>query len=378
MSYRNTQLFLSVFAAVVVLCVCKEGRRPPIIRKVHHKPPHSMFSADPAPCPCITNGQQVIKDGFLSDEPAKGNLAMRGPIIKGLDVNGSEMYFPANYGNECQSWDQITDPVCKKKIPPAYCSTRWCFVAPECGKPDVQKTWRFPGSELYYSYEACGSFDAFSSYKCHNHDTLSGCIEDMKEDHYRAKGPRCEWSDEVNGKELAKSEQICQPERCRCTGDHLSLGDVDGKEELYGSTCGAWDRKKCNEWQHAPGAKMGIWCCQSWCYVDASCPSAAPSGEKPGLYYSYVACEDNIDQLQQCPWPQAVGWQGSPAVLSDKASAALDQPRNDPEKKKTVTSGWNIVLDLFEYPIAWGILIVITFLFLWCCFKMCCKTTQSS
>jgi len=375
MCHRVIHVFLSALASSLVT-VCRAGLRPPIVHKRHHKPHHSMFSADPAPCPCVTNGQPVIKDGLLSDEPAEGNIAMKGPIIKGLDNNGSEAYFPADYGNTCQSWDRITDPECNQELPPAYCSTRWCWVSSECGKPDTQKTWRFPGSELYYSYEACGSFDAFSSYKCHDHDKRSDCIEDVMEDRYISKGPRCEWTDEIKGKELAKGEQICQPNRCQCTGEYLPLAGDDVEKELYGSKCDSWDQKKCKEWQHEPGAKMGIWCCQSWCYVDASCPSAAPSVTKPELYYSYVACEDSPEQLKQCPWPQAIGWQGSPAVLSDPARKALADPKPVPEKKKTI-SGLKVLLDLFEYPVAWGILIVIIAAIIFCCFKFCWCRTQT-
>lgn len=354
---------------------CQAVHRPPIIGRLHHKPHHAMFSADPAPCPCVSNGQPVIKDGFLKDDAAKGNQAMSGPIIKGLDVNGSETYFPANYGNTCESWDQITDPVCKEKYPPAYCQTRWCFVAPECAKSDTQSTWRFPGSELYFSYEACGSFDATSSYKCHVHNTEFKCAQDVKESHYKAQGPRCEWLQEIKNKELPIQERLCQPERCRCTGDFLSTAGADEKEGLYGTKCAAWDRKKCEEWQNEPGAKMGIWCCQSWCYVDASCPSAAPSVDKPGLYYSYVACKDDLKELKQCPWQEATGWQGSPALLSDRARTALAERKPpEPPKKDSWTD------DVFpktwsDEPLYIGIIIACLILVLLICVIMycCCK-----
>lgn len=297
-----------------------------------------MFSADPAPCPCISNGQPVITDGFVSDK--EKSVAMKGPLIKGLDVNGNETYFPADYGNKCESWDQITDPVCKEKYPPAYCHTRWCFVAPECAKSDTQKTWRFPGSELYYSYEACGSFDAMSSYKCHDHEKQDECKEDVQEAHYRIPGPRCAWTEEINKEFLTKSEQMCQPERCQCNGEHNPNAGVDDKKSLYGVKCAAWDVKNCEEWQDKPGAKMGIWCCQSWCYVDASCPSATPSVDKPGLYYSYAACQDDLKKIQQCPWPEATGWQGSPVLLSDRTREALKEHPPKPKEKFWTDKMW--------------------------------------
>lgn len=355
---------------------CEGVHRPPIIRKLHHKPHHSMFSADPAQCPCIANGQPVVSDGFLADDPAKGNTAGKGPIIAGLDNNGSKVYYPANYGSSCEAWDQVTDPECKKKLPPAYCNTRWCFVDPQCQKPDTQKTWRFPGSELYYSYEACGSFDSYSSYKCLDHDSEEDCVADLKGDAYRNKGPRCEWNLATNS---AVTEDVCQPERCKCNGDFLSLMSADDKEELYGTKCSAWDQKKCEEWQHEPGAKMGVWCCQSWCYVDASCPSAQPSSNKPGLYYSYVACKDNLKDLQQCPWPAVIGWQGSPALLSDKARCALGSPKTPKKKSRSWSEWWNKLLNddktllWIGVPIACGVFVAVIAILLCCC----CKSNPS-
>jgi len=356
---------------------CEGVRRPPIIRKMnHHKPHHSMFSADPAQCPCISNGQTVVKDGFLADDSAKGNMAGSGEIIAGLDNNGSKVYYPANYGSSCHAWDTITDPECKKTLPPAYCSTRWCFVDPQCEKPDTQKTWRFPGSELYYSYEACGSFDPFSSYKCHKHDSRQECTTDLKGEAYRKNGPSCEWNVAANS---SHAEHVCQPERCKCNGDFLSVTEGDEKMGDYGSMCFSWDQKKCKEWQHEPGAKMGIWCCQSWCYVDASCPSAQVSVSKPGLYYSYVACKDNLNELQQCPWRETIGWQGSPALLSEPARKALKHPAK-PKKTQSWSEWWNSLFDEDKkllwiwIPIACAVFVAVIAILLCCC----CKSNPQS
>lgn len=359
---RVIHVFLGVLTGSL-LQHCQGVHRPPIVRRLHHKPHHAKFSADPAPCPCITNGQPVIQDGFLKDSPVKGNHAMSGPIIKGLDVNGSETYFPAEYGNRCESWDRITDPVCKKELPPAYCSTRWCFVAPECAKPDTQKTWRFPGSELYFSYEACGSFDSVSTYKCHDHSSESECVEDMQEAHYRTPGPRCAWTKKINDEKLPASEQMCQPDRCQCNGEHLPSAGVDEKKSLYGTHCDAWDRKNCETWQDHPDAKMGIWCCQSWCYVDSSCPSAAPSVDLPGLYWSYAACQDDLEEIKTCPWSEATGWQGSPALLSDETREAL--AKHEPKPKET---HWTDNVYLWVgIPLALIIVIGIIFALGYCC-----------
>lgn len=44
----------------------------------------------------------------------------------------------------------------------------------------------------------------------------------------------------------------------------------------YGNTCKAWEKDYCADmW---PGTNdPGGWCCEDWCYVNASCPTAVPS-----------------------------------------------------------------------------------------------------
>jgi len=73
-----------------------------------------------------------------------------------------------------------------------------------------------------------------------------------------------------------------------------------------------------------PDAKMGIWCCQNWCYVDASCPSAIPASVA-GFYWSYAACAESPTLLRSCPWKKPIGWQGSPVTLSDGARHVLSR-----------------------------------------------------
>lgn len=36
---------------------------------------------------------------------------------------------------------------------------------------------------------------------------------------------------------------------------------------------------------------IGDWCCDNWCYVDQSCPTAVASTLVPGLYYSSTGCD---------------------------------------------------------------------------------------
>lgn len=289
------------------------------MRHAHLHLPHPVrFSAYSSSCPCMSNLQPQLSDEEVADLMRSDVALPSGPIIKVVDKHGNTKYYPADYGNSCKAWDQVVDPKCDQKFPPARCSQRWCFVNSDCAKRDTHRSMVFYTSERYVSYEACGSFDAQQAYKCHSQHSGKSCSKVARDPTYPAGGQLCEWSTEVHGKALRKSKQVCHPERCRCTGQHVN----DNSDELYGSQCAPWDRKKCEEWQNVPDAKIGIWCCQSWCYVDASCPSAAPSST-PGLYWSYAACAEDPEFMQTCPWKEPIGWQGSPVTLSDEARHVL-------------------------------------------------------
>jgi len=127
-----------------------------------------------------------------------------------------------------------------------------------------------------------------------------------------------------------------RPAGCECIGKKKALELLTSVEtkhsvssfgEDYGSYCAAWedgacsasiDYNKCiNGPGHTCGNKKGchdlwpdynfntdqIWCCDSWCYVNATtCKEEDHEGLEvkkswlniDGLYYSYQACEDSI------------------------------------------------------------------------------------
>lgn len=307
-------------------CVARLLRSRPIIRAAHHRPAHSMFSADPQPCPCISHGQApAASDGMVIDGGAK---AHQGPVVK-AELNGRDIYLPVEFGSRCETWGELVHEDCKSKHPPAHCSQRWCFVDPGCAKPDTQEAPFFKGVELHMSYEACGSFDPGSTYKCFENRDSESCLGARRKDRYLQRDGMCEW--DAGNSTVAEPAGMCQPSRCTCSQEHL---DIKVNGDKYGSRCGAWDIEKCKEYESVPGAKVGLWCCQKWCYVDASCPSAQQSMENPSLYYTYTACEDSPEVLATCPWPQAVGWQGGDVILSPKARKALQS-----EDKKGAGAG---------------------------------------
>lgn len=355
-------------------CLGAPSQSHPIVKRFR-RPHHAMFSADPSPCPCTPNLQPQVSDDELA-RLRRSNVALPGgPIIAGVDEGGDTKYYPWDFGNSCKAWDKTIDAECDQKFPPARCSQRWCFVNPDCAKPDTHRVDFFPGSERYISYEACGSFDAQQAYVCHTHYSEKTCLKSSRDSTYTAGSRRCEWSRDVDDKALRRSKQVCQPEGCRCTGQHLGEKLPAGS---YGSQCGAWDRQKCEEWQNAPNAKMGIWCCQSWCYVDATCPSASPSST-PGLYWSYAACAEKAELIDTCPWKEPIGWQGSPATLSDGARRILIDGKKPSarkmEQEQKPALSMDSLFDNFSIIIAGS-----GFLFLLVCLVccICCRNNFSS
>lgn len=364
-------LLVSLYADYWRPCCGALRRLHPVVKKLH-RPHHAMFSADPSPCPCMSNLQSPLSDEEVSRLKRSGVALPPGPIISGVDRHGKTKYYPADYGNTCEAWDTKVDPACDQKFPPAQCTQRWCFVNPDCAKLDTHRSAVFPSSERYVSFEACGSFDAQQAYSCHTHFSEKSCSDASRGPKYPAGGNLCEWNKEIQGKTLRKSKQTCQPERCRCTGQHVGGKLRSGS---YGSQCGAWDREKCEEWQEVPNSKMGVWCCQSWCYVDASCPSASPSSTT-GLYWSYAACAEDPEMIRSCPWKEPIGWQGEPITLSDGARHILKNPARTEKKEEKLT--WSTESDLsmeFLYNLIVANVVLLLLCLICCC---CCCARKSS
>lgn len=247
------------------------------------------------PCECISSGLP-LKEG----DDGKPYIEYK----RGKGESKETLKFPAKYGEECKAWEEEADPKCKEEYPPAYCFEKWCYVDKRCKVKDVKKSLLFQEhGELYFSYANCGSLDAY---------TAMACME--KEHEGKCKEP-CAW----NG------EHGCQNKLCKCTGDnsHFSKQDLSFYGKDYGTMCSAWDEGSCDQWSSK--AKLGLWCCKSWCYVDEACPSAKKSSVKQSLFYSYHACPDDLEALQQCPHKDPVDFEGNPVPLSPTASETLSR-----------------------------------------------------
>ena len=110
---------------------------------------------------------------------------------------------------------------------------------------------------------------------------------------------------------------------CSCSGNNTQLiADAAGRArfgEDFGTTCAPWmampnSKQRCDRLFSAaprarphPGDELQVRdfdasCCKSFCLVDASCPSARPWAEFPGLYYSFDICADDKATRESCEW----------------------------------------------------------------------------
>merc|ERR1712039_551890 len=87
--------------------------------------------------------------------------------------------YPADYGSQCQPWPEPTQSACynasedqEPKVPQkllspqkGWCDDPWCYVDPcKCDAPDKAASVTFAHiNEMFYSYTACGSIDAFTA-----------------------------------------------------------------------------------------------------------------------------------------------------------------------------------------------------------------------
>lgn len=232
------------------------------------------------------------------------SVARNGSQVKATSGN----MYPETYGGECKAHDLETD-ACAGEYKPSWCYEKWCYVDPACEAKDKKGSFFFgKEAELLYSYNTCGGTDAFAAEAC----------AAQSETDCEGFSSNCAWN---------KPSGSCQNKLCQCTGSNNKL-DVKkhGFLEGYGESCTAWDSQSCAEYEEmGDGYSLGLWCCKDWCYVDEGCPSAEASAVGASLFYSYFACPDRAEELQQCPWKEPIDFGGEPIALSSDAAAALNK-----------------------------------------------------
>lgn len=283
-------------------------------------------ASTPAPtkCPCrAANFTALLTNGSL-------------PVTHAMLYPTSEtpeavFDFPANYGSSCKAWDEEAHPACKDKHhAPSWCQAEWCYVDPTCVEEtthedsDVRQTVQFGKQELFYSYAACGAVDTATPEHCLMRDKAA-CMETAS----------CAWQ---------AAQELCQSALCQCQHTELpaSANGTANFAADYGSTCGAWDHDRCRAFGENEDESMGksadeslgLWCCMSFCFVEASCPSATKHPALPDKYISYVACPSDAAELQECPAGlKAVDAHGDPLPISSAVSHALEQKMVEAQKE---------------------------------------------
>lgn len=113
----------------------------------------------------------------------------------------------------------------------------------------------------------------------------------------------------------------------KCTGDNkgiLGVGKTTAASD-YGKSCKAHDISACGKYTKADlgDTEKGLWCCRSWCYVDEKCPIAKGSAEKNDLFFSYKACPDDPQQIEDCLWQDDIAY--DKASLSEVPTSMISK-----------------------------------------------------
>ena len=109
----------------------------------------------PVNCPCLTS------------YPSSISLMESGEL--GVVIAGTQYGYPSSYGlSSCTAHDRGLQPSCTNaslsSASPGWCFQHWCFVDPsQCNVMSEASTYT-SDADLQYSYEACGSINAFNTW----------------------------------------------------------------------------------------------------------------------------------------------------------------------------------------------------------------------
>ena len=116
---------------------------------------------------------------------------------------------------------------------------------------------------------------------------------------------------------------------CNCLGTTMpseritELGLDLATYANYGQQCGPHDADVCDKTY--PGADHAMWCCTSWCWVAASCPTARASTVWQGHYWSSSKCSLNEEAISACKYDSSCECRGQlPAGTFDGEDFADD------------------------------------------------------
>ena len=110
----------------------------------------ALTGASESGCPCITPDlDQYRTGGTLTYQPSGSG--------------GKSYTLPDSYGSgSCMAHDEGLEPYCAGTKPPSWCQRQWCYVDKSNCAHSYTRSVFFPSSEIYFSYESCGSTNTFS------------------------------------------------------------------------------------------------------------------------------------------------------------------------------------------------------------------------
>ena len=123
--------------------------------------------------------------------------------------------------------------------------------------------------------------------------------------------------------------------RCDCSNTTVPsywLAFYDLEEvPNYGQECAPHDFDSCRT--TFPGATHDMWCCESWCWVNESCPAAYSSTLFLGYFWTDQHCQNNAEAISSCPYSSACECRGQFLRSLKPIRAALNivQPRGESE-----------------------------------------------
>lgn len=190
--------------------------------------------------------------------------------------------FAPSYGSSCWAWDVQT---CELNYPSqvdTWCCQNWCYVGKEC--PGARPSLNAGMSEILFW-------------------SPNVCPDDPK------KISQCKFKPVFNTSSPNAGNCSClavtMPAEARSGNSaHLPAN--------YGQTCSPHDINHCDKTY--PSAVHDMWCCESWCWVDESCPGSQEHLSWPGHYRSKVSCELDPQAVAKCPYSNACDCIASPGT----------------------------------------------------------------
>ncbi|CAE7365952.1 PKD2 [Symbiodinium natans] len=240
-------------------------------------------------CTCMSHGQMLEMVGGVQKVQAS--------------VGGSDVMYPASYGNYCGKQSEPGASACfnltsGEELPASeqagWCNDPWCYVDPcTCPVADLALTSYFPGSKLYYSYSNCGGVDTFSSSSSLNVD--AGCAANYTP----VTTGTCLLKMSSGQPKVDCTTAFAKEGKCVMATPGGPNTTATQYPPTYGEGCGVHLEPGSSSCSDSSGNPLPLnesagWCTKPWSYVNPCECSASDMTRSTyfdlELYYSYSVC----------------------------------------------------------------------------------------